>query len=404
MKITQLETFVVDGGWRAWTYVKVETDEGVTGWGECSDTRVPHAVTGAVRDLATVLVGQDPLAYESRFIDMARTLRSSPGGIGARAMAGIECALVDIKARSLGISVVELLGGPTRDRVRLYWSHCGTTRVRHHEMVGKPPINSFDDVTALAKEVVARGFTALKTNIVMPGKGGTWFSGFDGSMGANDEWAPNSLIAHVEKHIGTIRDAVGPNFDINLDLNFHFKPEACMRIARVLEPYNLHWLEIDNPDPDVIRQIKDSTSTTICTGETLIHMKEYLPFFQRHAADVYMIDVPWNGVVQGKKVGDLAATYQHNVAPHNHYSHLSTFMSASMCATLSNVRIMEIDIDDVPWKESLVTVAPEIINGYMTIPKGPGWGTAINEEVARQHPWNPHKTAHSKQGAPARSY
>ncbi len=330
MKITKLETFIVDGGWRAWTYVKVETDEGITGWGECSDTRIPNAVCGAVRDLSAVLVGQDPRAYEARFIDMLRNTRSSPGGIAARAIAGIECALVEIKARALGISVAQLMGGPTRDRVRLYWSHCGTTRVRHHEIVGKPPIETWSDVTALAKEVVARGFTALKTNIVMPGKGATWQSGFDGSMGPNDEWVPNWLIALIEKHIGTIRDAVGPDFDINLDLNFHFKPEACMRIAKALEPYNLHWLEIDNPDPDVIRQIKDSTSTRICTGETLIHMKEYLPFFQRHAADVYMLDIPWNGVAQGKKVGDLAATFQHNIAPHNHYSHLSTYMSAAV--------------------------------------------------------------------------
>ena len=404
MKITKLETFVVDAGWRAWTYVKVETDEGITGWGECSDTRAPNAVTGAVRDLEVVLVGQDPRAYEARFIDMARTLRSSPGGIGARAMAGIECALVDIAARARGISVTELLGGPTRDRVRLYWSHCGTTRVRHHELVGKPPIENWNDVTALAREVVARGFTALKTNVVLPGKGGTWFSGFDGSMGPNDEWVPNWLLAHLEKLIGTIRDAVGPDFDINLDLNFHFKPEACMRIARALEPYNLHWLEIDTPDPDALRQIKDSTATRICTGETLIHMKEYLPFFQRHAADVFMIDVPWNGVVQGKKVGDLAATFQHNVAPHNHYSHVSTFFSAAMCAALSNVRIMEIDIDDVPWKDELVTNPPEIKAGYMTIPKGPGLGTAVNEKVARAHPWDPRNATRHKNLPPARSF
>jgi L-alanine-DL-glutamate epimerase-like enolase superfamily enzyme len=273
--------------------------------------------------------------------------------------------------------------------VRLYWSHCGTTRVRHADIVGKPPIESWSDVTALAKEVVARGFTALKTNIVMPGKGATWQSGFDGSMGPNDEWAPNWLIAHIEKHIGTIRDAVGPDFDINLDLNFHFKPEACMRIARALEPFNLHWLEIDNPDPGAIRQIKDSTSTKICTGETLIHMKEYLPFFQRHAADVYMLDIPWNGVAQGKKVGDLAATFQHNIAPHNHYSHLSTYMSAAVCASLPNVRIMEIDIDDVPWKDDLVSKAPEIEKGYMKIPGGPGWGMTVNEEAVRAHPWKP---------------
>jgi L-alanine-DL-glutamate epimerase-like enolase superfamily enzyme len=319
-------------------------------------------------------------------------------------MAGIECALVDIKARALGISVTELLGGPTRDRIRLYWSHCGTTRVRHHEIVGKPPIQSWSDVTALGKEVVARGFTALKTNIVLPGKGGTWFSGFDGSMGPSDEWAPNWLVAHIEKHIGTFRDAVGPDFDINLDLNFHFKPEACMRIAKALEPFNLHWLEIDTPDPDALLQIKQSTSTRICTGETLVHMKEYLPFFQRHAADVFMIDVPWNGVVQGKKVADLAATFQHNIAPHNHYSHVSTFFSAALCASVPNVRIMEIDIDDVPWKDELVTNPPQISGGYMTVPKGPGLGTAVNEKVARAHPWDPRNVTRHKNLAPVRSF
>ena len=407
MKITKLETFVVDGGWRAWTYVKVETDEGITGWGECSDTRVPHAVCGAVRDFSTILIGQDPRAYEARFIDMARMTRSSPGGIVARAMAGIECALVDIAARARNMSVVELLGGPTRDKVRLYWSHCGTTRVRHHEMVGTPPINSWADVTALGKEVVARGFTALKTNIVMPGQNGTWFSGFGGfgvTMGPTDDWAPNGLIAHIEKHIGTLRDAVGPDVDINLDLNWHFKPEACMRIAKALEPFNLHWLEIDTIDADALAQIKQSTSTRICTGETLIHMNGYLPFFQRHAADVFMIDVPWNGIVQGKKVGDLAATFQHNVAPHNHYSHLSTHMSAALCATLGNVRIMEIDIDDVPWKDELVTHAPEIIAGHMTIPQRPGWGTAVNEAVARAHPWDANKALHTKNLSPAKSF
>ena len=404
MKITKLETLIVDGGWRAWTYVKVETDEGIAGWGECSDTRVPHAVEGMVRDFSGVLIGQDPRAFETRFIDMARLTRSSPGGIAARAMAGIECALVDIAARARNISVTELLGGPTRDRVRLYWSHCGTTRVRHHDLVGAPPIKSWDDVAALGKEVVARGFTALKTNIVMPGKDGTWFSGFDGAMGPTDEWAPNWLIAHIEKHIGTLRDAVGPDVDINLDLNWHFKPEACTRIAKALEPFNLHWLEIDTTNPQALAQIRQSSGTRICTGETLIHMKEYLPFFQCNAADVYMLDVPWNGIAQGKKVGDLAATFQVNVAPHNHYSHLSTHMSAALCATLSNVRIMEIDIDDVPWKDELVTHAPEIKDGYMTIPKRPGWGTEINEEVARAHPWDARKSLHTKNLSPMKSY
>ncbi len=108
-----------------------------------------------------------------------------------------------------------------------------------------------------------------------------------------------------------------------------------------------------------------------------------------------MIDVPWNGFSQSKKIGDLAEVYQHNVAPHNYYSHLSTFVSASLCATLPNVRIMEIDIDDVPWKDELTTTKPEIIDGYMTVPSGPGWGIEINEEVARAHPWEGHKVGYA---------
>ena len=389
MKITNAQGFVVDAGWRPWIFVKVETDEGLTGWGECSDARTPLGIVGAVADLKAILVGQDPRAFEARFADMIRLTRSSPGGIAAKAMAGIECALLDIKAKALGISVAELFGGPIRDQVRLYWSHCGSTRVRHNKLVGAPPIETWEDITALGKEVVARGFTALKTNVIMPGKGATWHSGFDGSMGPNDEWVPNWLVSHIEKLIGTFRDAVGPDFDINLDLNFHFKPEAVKRIANALEPYNLHWLEFDCHNAQAVRAVKESTSTRICTGETLIHIDQYLPYFACQAADVFMIDIPWNGFAQAKKVGNLAEAHKVNVAPHNHYSHLSGCIAAQLCAVLPNVRIMEIDIDDVPWKDDLAGgFSPEIDGGYISVPTGPGWGVEIDEAVAREHPWN----------------
>ena len=404
MKITNIETFIVDAGWRPWTYVKVETDDGITGWGECSDGRSPHGIVGTITDLKPVLIGQDPRAFEARFWDMARATRQSPGGIAAKALAGLDCAFIDVKAKALGVSAVDLFGGPMRDKVRVYWSHCGSSRVRHHDLIGVPPIETWDDVTALGKEVAARGFTALKTNVVMPGQDGTWYSGFDGQSGPNDEIAPAWLLAHVEKLIGTFRDAVGPDVDINLDLNFHFKPEACTRIARVLEPFKLLWLEIDRYDPQALLQIKQSTSTKICTGENLFYMRDYLPYFQLHAADVFMIDVPWNGFSQSKKIGDLAEVFQLNVAPHNYYSHMSTYVSAALCATLPNVRIMEIDIDDVPWKDDLTTAVPDIKDGYMTVPSGPGWGIDLNEEVARAHPWDAAKSGYSKSMAPSKSF
>lgn len=387
MKVTDIESFIVSGGWRPWIFVKVSTDEGITGWGECSDGRSPRGVCGTIEDLKTHVVGKDPRPYEMRFWDMIRGSRQSPSGIAAKAIAGIELAMMDIKAKALGISVTEMFGGPTRDKIRLYWSHCGTSRQAHHELIGVPPIASIDDVAALGREVVERGFTALKTNILIPPEGRNRLGGFGGPPGSTDGVASRQLLRHIETLIGTFRDAVGPEIDINLDLNFNFKPESCIRIAQILEQFDLLWLEIDMYEPEGIRQIKDSTSTKICTGENLFYMREYLPYFKCRAADVFMIDVPWQGFSQSKKVGDLADVYQLNVAPHNYYSHLSTLISASLCATLSNVRIQEIDIDDVPWKDELVTVQPDIKDGYLTVPSGPGWGTEIDEDVMKAHLW-----------------
>lgn len=392
MKITNIETFIVDAGWRPWIFVKVETDEGITGYGECSDGRNPNGVAGTVHDLAPLLIGKDPGAYEMRFWDMIRGSRQSPGGIAAKAIAGIEAALVDIKAKALGISVVELFGGPTRDEVRVYWSHCGTSRARNFELIGAPPLRTMDDIAALGREVVEKGFTALKTNIVIPGEpAAVYFGGFGGGPGTTDGNVSPELLRHIVTLIGTFRDAVGPDVGINLDLNFNFKPEACMRIAKALEPFDLLWLEIDMYAPEAIRQIKDSTTTKICTGENLYYMRDYLPYFEARAADVFMIDVPWNGFSPSKKIGDLAEVYQLNVAPHNYYSHLATFMSASLCAVLPNVRIMEIDIDDVPWKDDLTTHTPEIVDGFMKTPTRPGWGTELNEAAIKAHLWDDRK-------------
>ncbi len=323
-----------------------------------------------------------------RFWDMIRATRQSPGGIGAKAIAGIDCALIDIKSKALGTSVVELFGGPTRDSIPVYWSHCGTSRARNYELIGTPPLKTMKDVSALGTEVVGRGFTALKTNIIFPGEpASVHFDGFGIGPGTTDQVVTPRLLRHIETLIGTFRDAVGQHFGLSLDLNFNFKTEGCLRIAKMLEQFNLQWLEIDMYDPEAILQIRESTTTPICTGENLFYMREFIPYLELHAADVLMIDVPWNGFSQSKKIGDLAEVYQTNVAPHNYYSHLASFMSASLCAVLPNVHIMEIDVDDVPWKDELVTNPPEIVDGCITVPTKPGWGTDLNEDAIAEHLW-----------------
>ncbi len=387
MKITDVEPLIVDAGWQTWILVKVTTDENIVGWGECSQPRAPLAVAAAVRDFKSIITGKDPRNFEMRFWDMERLAIQGWSGVRAMALAGIELALLDIKAKALGISVIELFGGPTRDSVRVYWSHCGTSRASYPQL-GKPPLRTLDDIANLGKEVVRRGYTALKTNIIFPGDPATVYrNGFRGERGTTDQVVSRTLLNHIDSLIGTFRDAVGPKVDICLDLNFNFKPESCKRIAQVLEQYDLLWLEMDMYNPKAILEVKQSTTTKICTGENLIYMREYLPYFRCRAADVFMIDVPWNGFSQSKKIGDLAQVFEFNVAPHNYYSHLSTFISASLCGVLPNVRIMETDVDALPLKDKLVTNVPKIVNGYMEMPTGLGWGTTIVEEVARAHSW-----------------
>jgi L-alanine-DL-glutamate epimerase-like enolase superfamily enzyme len=388
MKITEIETFIVDGGWRPWAFVAVRTDVWVTGYGECSDPRNPLGVAGAVRDFEEVLVGRDPRPVERIYWDMYRLARQSPGGIAAKAIAGIECALWDIKAKLLGVPVYELFGGPLRDRQRLYWSHCATARAGHHALIGVPPLRTMDDVARLGEEVVRRGFTALKTNIVYPGDpASVYFPGFQGGPGTTDQNATPALIDHILKLIGTFRAAVGNDCDIALDLNFNFKPEAAARICQALEEFNPMWVEIDLYDPVALRQVKESTKVPICSGENLYGLRGCRPHLDARALDVLMVDVAWNGFAQSKLISDFAETCEINIAPHNYYSHLATLMSAHLCAVLPNVRIMEIDIDDVPWKDDLINQKLTIEAGDLLIPHRPGWGADLNEDLAREHPW-----------------
>src|SRR5918998_1422969 len=242
MKIAKIESFICDAGWRPWVFVKVETDDGLVGWGECSDGRMPRSVAAAVDDFAPSLIGQDARAVEMAYWTMYRIARQHLGGSASRAAAGIELALWDIKARALGISVCELKGGPMRERIRLYWSHCGTTRARYAKGLGVPELRSYDDITALGKEVVERGFTALKTNIVIPGDPARVYSpGFDTTLGPMDGVATVQVMGWIEKIIGTFRDAVGPEIGVALDLNYNFRTESVQQIAKLLEPYKLQW-------------------------------------------------------------------------------------------------------------------------------------------------------------------
>src|SRR5262249_328524 len=173
-----------------------------------------------------------------------------------------------------------------------------------------------------------------------------------------------------------------------VDLNFNLTAEGVLRIARALSEHGLMWLEGDAFDPVSLGAVRASAPMPVCSGGNLYTNRGFRPLLEAAAMDGASVDVMWNGFHQAKKIADLAETFEVNCAPHNYYSHLATFISAQWCAAVPNVRILEVDVDDVPWRETLTTAAPQIENGVLTIPSRPGWGVDVNEDVLREHPWS----------------
>ena len=174
-----------------------------------------------------------------------------------------------------------------------------------------------------------------------------------------------------------------------VDLNFNVTTEGARRTAAMLERHGLAWLEIDCFDPEALAFLRHAITTPICSGENLYGVRGFRPYLEAQAMDIASVDVIWNGFAQSKKIADLAETYEVNCAPHNYYSHLATFISAQWCAAIPNARILEVDVDDVPWKDDVTTAVPTLAGGTVEILMAPGWGADVVEDVLNAHPWPP---------------
>jgi L-alanine-DL-glutamate epimerase-like enolase superfamily enzyme len=388
MKIARIDDLHCDAGWRTFSFLKITTDDGIVGWSEYNENYGSHGLTAVIRALGERLIGQDPGPIERISAQLYAVTRQAPGGVNQQAIAAIENALLDVKGKALGVPVYALFGGPVRDRLPLYWSHCGTYRITRAAAMGVEPLRSYAQIEALGAEVKRRGFKAFKTNILRLDAQGPdlYMPGFTASPGWPELNLDPRTLATIHEEMKAFRAGAGPDTGILLDLNFNFKTEGYIRIARALEPYNLFWLEIDSFDAHALADIRRAAPMPIASCESLFGRRQFKPYFEQHAMDVAIIDVPWNGLLESLKIAAMAEAYEMNVAPHNFYGHLCTLMSAHFCAAVPNFRVMEIDIDDVPWKDELVTVPPTIEDGALVVPTRPGWGADIDEAVVRKYP------------------
>ncbi|MBN8900017.1 MAG: hypothetical protein J0H57_03205, partial [Rhodospirillales bacterium] len=266
--------------------------------------------------------------------------------------------------------------------------HFGTYRARSAAMMGVAELRSYDDPARHAQEVQKQGFRALKTNImpIADGRLTSYIPGFGRTPGWPELNWDNKLLHGTAAQLQAIRDAVGPEMGIHLDINFNFKTEGFKRIADAVAPVNLTWLEIDTHDAPALAEIKRGAPCPIASCETLHGRREFKPFLDAYAMDVAIVDVIWNGLVESLKVAAMADVHEVNVAPHNFYGHLCSAISATFCALVPNFRVMEIDIDSAPWRDEFYTVVPAIEEGQFVLPSGPGWGIDVNERAVRARP------------------
>ncbi|MCL2058670.1 MAG: mandelate racemase/muconate lactonizing enzyme family protein [Oscillospiraceae bacterium] len=383
MKITDVKTFLVDGGFRPWTFVKIETDEGVTGWGDCTDWGSPEPVVAMVHRLGRFIIGRDPLNSEAIWWELSAFCVRHAFGIAHKAIAGIDSALWDIRGKAYGVPVYQLLGGKLRDRLPLYWTHFGTMRVQFPDVIGQEPLKSPSDLAALCKEAKGCGYTAVKTNMAVAKA-----LGFDVPP-LNFDFPRDgmrSLIRAVSTQMEFIGQELGPDVEMALDVAFSFKLADAIRLARALEPFNMMWLEAETFDFGALRALREQTSTPLCIGESLFGTAQFKPLLETYAVSIIMPDLAWNAVTMGKRIADLAHAYDVLYAPHNCHSPLTTLISAQVSAAIPNFFRLELDVDDVPWRDDILTHPFVIERGALLVPDRPGLGADLIEEELLAHP------------------
>jgi galactonate dehydratase len=393
MRIADLAILRADGGWRPLSFLRIRTDGGLCGWSEFAEGPWAPALAQTIQALGAQTMGADPRAFGNLSATLRAMTQFTAGGLAQQAVAAIENACLDIAAKAAGVPVYALFGGAFRSEARLYWSHCGSFRVRHpllfEQVIGRPRIRGIADLPGLGREARARGYSAVKTNPMAFGAAGPILlnPGFVPEGLALGRTLDDATLRGIVGQCQALKEGLGEDCGLMLDSNFSLQDGALRRLAHALQPVGLRWLEADLATPDALARLRAAVGIPIASLEALHGRRAYLPYLQAGAVDVAIVDVLWNGLPESVRIAALAENWDVNVAPHNFYGPLADLMSAHFCAAVPNLEIMEIEGDDVPWKYQLLTRAPVIEAGHLRIPDAPGWGADIDDRALAAHPW-----------------
>ena len=383
MKITEIRPVLCQGGIKTWTFVKVSTDEGITGWGDASEWVRAKGHCAAIEELSGLVIGEDPFNIERLWQKM--WVASYAGGKDVNVgITGIETALWDIVGKALNTPVYNLLGGKCFDRVRLYADYAdeygggfrGTTRWKKGD-------SSLEGVAKQAEYIKSQGFTAVKCHpIGLP------------ERPALARIASMKAVDDTVEKVKAIRRVVGNDLDICMDVNNRLDLTSSIALARALEPYRLMFLEDpirQEESPVSYKRLVDATSTPIGTGENLYTVWSFRNLLEVGGINVALPDVCHTGISQAKKIATVAEAYHIPLAPHNPNSPLSCVISAHLCASIPNLLALEYNLEEhePPWRDDVMSPSPRSLvnDGYLELPAGPGWGVEMHEEEIAKHPY-----------------
>jgi galactonate dehydratase len=363
MKIVDVKSYVLGTAWRNLTFVRVITDEGLEGVGEVRMVNHTDALSGYLAEAAPrYVIGHDPTNIEDLVQRMYRNDYARAGEIAMSAIAVIEIACWDIMGQSLGKPVYQLLGGAVRDRIKAYANGWYTVERTPHEF------------HQAAKRVIEKGYRALKLDP------------FGAGFYELDRAEKSKAFALVE----AVRDAVGPDTEILIEMHGRFNPATAVEIARELEPFKPSWIEEPVPPENLaaLKKVAEKVSIPVATGERLHTRYDYRTLFELQAADIIQPDITqFGGLLETKKLAAWAEIYYVLVAPHNVGGPVSTAAALHFAASTPNFKIQEHFNDFTEsWVKTAAPGNPEVVDGYFALPQGPGLGVKLNLDVVREHP------------------
>ena len=363
MKISEVKTFVVGNPWKNWVLVKVETDEGLYGWGDATQGLATQPVVGAIRELRRFYDGRDPLLIEGLWDEMFKGLYLTANGTLLSAMAAIETACWDILGKALGVPLHQLFGGKVRDRIRAY----------ANGWYNGPRDPGF--LAEKAAEVVSLGYGALKFD--------PFGSGYQ-VLDADERRRCLDLVAAV-------RQAIGDQADLIIEVHDRLTVPEAVAISRSLEEFAPLWIEapVWSEDVAALAAVATRSHIRVGAGERFTSLRPFADLLATGHVDLLLPEyVELGGIHRLRQVAALAESYQAVLAPHNARCMLSTAVNVQVGAATRNLLIQEtFDDFQVPWARDLFDGLPQIFDGYLEVGDAPGHGIAVNEELIAQHPY-----------------